>query len=176
MNEAMRTLSQSFVLTVLIIVWSGLLIGMAIKAIAFIQNVIRKPALQTANLPSVKILVPERKQLPQYDETPALIATKPQGAQPSHLYKVTITRFVVVQDEHAARNLAAEGEKLAQVERIEKPASLYDLPAFWRSSLLFGSVPEQTVGQYLSAPVFVVAEDQHLEAQYEDQVCGMMVE
>lgn len=176
MNEAMRTLSQTFVLTVLFIIWSSLLIGMAIKAISFLQNLTRKPALQTANLYSVKILVPERKQLPQYNETPALIATKPQGVQPSHLYKVTITRFVVVQDELTARNLATAGEKLAQVERIEMPASLYDLPAFWRSSPLFGSIPEQTVGQYLSSSVFVMAEDQHLEAQYEDQVCGMMAE
>lgn len=176
MNEAMRTLSQTFVLTVLFIIWSGLLIGMAIKAISFLQNLTRKPALQTANLPSVKILVPERKQLPQYNETPALIATKPQGVQPSHLYKVTITRFVAAQDERSARELAAKGEILSQLERIEKPASQYDLPTFWRSSPLFGSVPEQTVGQYLSSPVFVMAADQHLEAQYEDQVCGMMVE
>jgi len=174
-----------------------------------------------------------------------------------NLYRVTITRFVVAADETSAKNLAVTNNNPLDVEMVERPETLCDIPETWRSCLPYGGAPAVSVEQHLISQIagtpeyteFVVqpfkivkgnveltsaydpqaefgvyarygnglavhladfqylmqadlfkrriertrqvqsmvvplicasglslAEDAHLEAQYEDQVCGMLVD
>jgi hypothetical protein len=165
-----------------------------------------------------------------------------------NLYKVTITRFVVAPDEQTAQSLAVANHHSRDVEKVERPETLGEIPAAWRTCLPYGGAPAMNVEQYLirqiagtpeytdfrvqafkvvhgnvelaspsdpraefgvyarygngmavaladfpfwiQADTFkrrierarqmqrnsIPAPDAHLEAQYEDQVCGLMVE
>ena len=50
-----------------------------------------------------------------------------------NLYKVTITRFVVAQDERAARDLAVANHNPLDVEKVERPETLSEIPEAWRT-------------------------------------------
>lgn len=165
-----------------------------------------------------------------------------------NLYKVTITRFVIAPDERAAQALAVANHNPLDVEKVEQPETLSEIPEVWRTCQPYGGAPAMNVEQYLISqiagtseytefwvqPFKVVngnadqasvydpqaefgvyarygnglavhladfqfwiqadtfkrrivrarqmknmafqAEDAHLEAQYEDQVCGLLVD
>lgn len=165
-----------------------------------------------------------------------------------NLYKVTLTRFVVAPDEQTAQALAVANHHSRDVEKVERPETLSEIPAAWRTCQPYGGAPAMNVEQYLirqiagtpeytdfrvqafkivdgyaerttfhdpqaefgvyaryrdglavaladfpfwiQADTFkrrierarqmqrnsIPAPDAHLEAQYEDQVCGLMVE
>jgi len=165
-----------------------------------------------------------------------------------NLYKVTITRFVIAQDERAAQDLAVANHNPRDVEKVERPESLSEIPETWRTCQPYGGAPAMNTEQYLISQIaatpeytdfrvqafkvvhgnvelaslsdpkaefgvyarygngmavhladfpfwiqadtfkrrierarqmqrnVIVAPDAHLEAQYEDQVCGLMVE
>jgi len=165
-----------------------------------------------------------------------------------NLYKVTITRFVIAPDERTAQNLAVANHNPLDVEKVEKPETLSEIPEAWRTCQPYGSAAAMNVEQYLISQIagtpeytefcvqpfkvvkgnaeqtsiydpqaefgvyaryrnglavhladfqfwiqadtfkrrierarqmkqnVVQAEDAHLEAQYEDQVCGLLVD
>jgi hypothetical protein len=165
-----------------------------------------------------------------------------------NLYKVTITRFVIAHDERTAQDLAVANHNPLDVEKVEQPETLSEIPDVWRTCQPYGGAPAMNVEQYLihqiagtpeytefcvqpfkvvngnaertsiynpqaefgvyarygngmaihladfqfwiQAETFkrrierarqmqrnvVAAEDGHLEAQYEDQICGWMME
>jgi hypothetical protein len=165
-----------------------------------------------------------------------------------NLYKVTITRFVIAPDERAAQALAVANHNPLDVEKVERPETLSEIPEAWRTCQPYGGASAMNVEQYLISqiagtseytefwvqPFKVVngnaeqasvydpqaefgvyarygnglsvhladfqfwiqadtfkrrierarqmknmafqAEDAHLEAQYEDQVCGLLVD
>jgi hypothetical protein len=165
-----------------------------------------------------------------------------------NLYKVTITRFVIAEEERAAQNLAVANHNPLDVEKVERPETLNEIPEVWRTCQPYGGAPTMNVEQYLihqiaGTPAYtefcvqpfkvvngnaertsaydpqaefgvyarygnglavhladfqfwiqadtfkrrierarqmqrnsIQAADAHLEAQYEDQVCGLMVE
>ncbi len=164
-----------------------------------------------------------------------------------NLYKVTITRFVIAPDERAAQDLAVANRNPLDVEKVERPETLSEIPEAWRTCQPYGSAPAMNVEQHLiqqiaATPAYtefcvqpfkvvngnaektspydpqaefgvyarygnglavhladfqfwiqaetfkrrierarlmqrnrLQAADAHLEAQYEDQVCGLMV-
>ena len=165
-----------------------------------------------------------------------------------NLYKVTITRFVIAEEERAAQNLAVANHNPLDVEKVERPETLNEIPEVWRTCQPYGGAPTMNVEQYLihqiaGTPAYtefcvqpfkvvngnaertsaydpqaefgvyarygnglavhladfqfwiqadtfkrrierarqmqrnsIQAADAHLEAQYEDQICGLMVE
>jgi hypothetical protein len=66
-----------------------------------------------------------------------------------NLYKVTITRFVIAQDERAAQNLAVANHNPLDVEKVERPETLSEIPEVWRTCQPYGGAPAMNVEQYL---------------------------
>ena len=67
----------------------------------------------------------------------------------NHLYKVTITRFVVAPDETRARELALANNNPLDVETVEKPETLADIPQNWRNCQPYGGAFAASVEQHL---------------------------
>jgi len=165
-----------------------------------------------------------------------------------NLYKVTITRFVVADDEQGAKALAVANNNPQDVDVVTRPETLCDIPEAWRTGQPYGGAPWVNVEQHLISQIagtpeytefcvqpfkimngsvvpasphdpqaefgvyaryrsglavpladfqfqmqadlfkerlerarrmqsmVIPAEDAHLEMQYEDQVCGMLVD
>ncbi len=67
----------------------------------------------------------------------------------NHLYKVTITRFVVAPDETRARELALANNNPLDIETVEKPETLGDIPQSWRNNQPYGGAFGASVEQHL---------------------------
>jgi hypothetical protein len=70
-----------------------------------------------------------------------------------NLYKVTITRFVLAPDPAQARELALSNNNPLDVELVEKPETLSDVPNSWRSCQPYGGAPGITVEQHLVSQI-----------------------
>lgn len=75
-----------------------------------------------------------------------------------NLYKVTITRFVVAQDERAAQDLAVANHNPLDVEKVERPETLSEIPEAWRACQPYGGAPVMTVEQYLISQIAATPE------------------
>lgn len=70
-----------------------------------------------------------------------------------NLYKVTITRFVVAADEARARELALANNNPLDVETVEQPETLGEVPGFWRDFQPYGGALGMTVEQHLVSQI-----------------------
>lgn len=92
-----------------------------------------------------------------------------------HLYKVTIIRLVMAENQSQAKALADQQENPYDAE-AEIATSADQVPAGWLNCHAYsedGSGSEKTVGEMLGVAKPVTRhEDAHLEAAYEDRVSG----
>lgn len=72
MDEFLREASHSIVTTVLLVIWSGLLLGVTWKILSQLGNGLRR-LLPGKTFPAVKVLLPQRPWLPA-SSLPALVA------------------------------------------------------------------------------------------------------
>ena len=70
-----------------------------------------------------------------------------------NLYKVTITRFVVAADEGTARALAVSHNNPLDVEKVERPETLSEIPNFWRNFQPYGGASGVNVEQHLVSQI-----------------------
>jgi len=77
MDEFLRSASHSIVTSVLLVIWSGLLLGTGWKAITFLWNAVQR--LLPRRLPNqVKTIRPAQRRL-SVTQFPALVANSPFG-------------------------------------------------------------------------------------------------
>jgi hypothetical protein len=91
------------------------------------------------------------------------------------LYKITIIRLVMAENESQAKDLADQQENPYNAE-AEIVTSADQVPEGWLNCHAYsedGSGSEETIAQMLGVFHGRTADDAHLEADYEDRVSGM---
>jgi hypothetical protein len=76
MDEFLRAASHSIVTTVLLVIWSGLLLGVTWKVLNQLGNGLRR-LLPGKTFPTVKVLLPQRPRL-SVSSVPVLVANNPE--------------------------------------------------------------------------------------------------
>lgn len=76
MDAFFRSASHNIVTTVLLFIWSGLLLGLAWKILSHVWSVLRR-LLPGRPFPTLKVLFPQRPRL-SVSTAPALVANNPE--------------------------------------------------------------------------------------------------
>jgi hypothetical protein len=76
MDEFLRSASHSIATTVLLVIWSGLLLGVAWKVLVHLWNTLRR-LLPGRTFPTLKVLSPQRPRL-SASTVPMLVANDPE--------------------------------------------------------------------------------------------------